>query len=1297
MALSPWAASRPFVLSLVATLAAFAQNVLADGEVDSNFVPPALPVSVWDVVPMADGSLLVAGGFPSSGTVPMNGLVKLTGTGTVDASFASGQEGITGGSVRCVSRQADGKFVLGGDFTKMHGVTRGKVARLNVDGTLDTSFNPGTGANGAVDTLAIQPDGKILVGGDFTQWNGQSRVGLVRLNTDGSLDTSFANLSSLVTFPGGEWVKWVALQPVNTAPHYAILVAGVFHHNANGGLHSGIIRLKPDGTLDTTFEALKGGQMNSGNNTYAVVSSLAPQMDGKVLVGGRFSHFNGQAASGLIRLNANGTNDSDFRDNMDGGLTGGLEGHEILIQPDGRFVVVGLFSKAGGVNRSNVARFNANGTLDTTFTHPSSDASGVIGLALGADGGLFTGGTAPTNPTLTLRRLNSGLAAGFGTVEFASTAETVTEGNDVTLTINRTGASTEAASVNYQAVAVTAIPGADLPLTSGTITWAQGDTAAKTLVIHVPLDSMLEAPESFVVNLAVPMGAVRLGSAASATVTVQDGDVGSSQPTVFFAAPSSSANEGNGNVVTVDASLSITSGSDIQVPFTLSGTATAGTGKDYTFTPVSPLTIPAGSTSASLTFTLQEDTAPEGNETIIITLGVPASGAVLHVASSQHTLTIVDNESKPSFPAPLESRVVPVNSPNAIFNATAAGLPAPKVDWFYKGKVIAGLTNAPGVMMQNPQLSSAGTFAAKATNVHGSATTSAELVVVDTQEKTIVCALGANAVLPVTLAGVGSTFSWKHGTEAVSGSHYLNATTKSLTVKGTVATDFGSYTCKVNGPGPDSLEVAFKLKVVEAKPLFDTALIDLGTKVVSEPVSFNVKAELDLGTNDKFYAASFSASGLPSGLKIDPVTGVISGQPLAVSKPAGFSFTVKATNPKGTSTVPGKLVVNPLPDRLAGAYNLFVDRHDNFNPLGGRINFDVFSNGTLSGKCFLGAATHNFKGALNTSTATPGVATATIDIPRTGASTLVLVFSFDSATGYITTGNLANGVFNTPVSGWRNLWNPAPAVKPYAGYYTMACNPPLPVDAAIPQGNSVATFTVGATGACTIAGTAADGQSLSSACNVGPNGELILFTAASKGLSTMHGKVTITQGTPPDFVDNTISGASINWTRALSTDRVYRSGFTNVQLTAVGGRYIPPAGTALVMNCDDRDNNAELIFAEGGVPTGTPPSPNVNLRIKAKGAVTIQTTPNVRATSLTIYPATGLFKGGFSIDDPNPSNANKVEKRPATFNGVILRHSGGLSGCGWFLLQELSTPPAVTSTQTRKFSGQVRLEKKPAP
>jgi hypothetical protein len=357
-------------------------------------------------------------------------------------------------------------------------------------------------------------------------------------------------------------------------------------------------------------------------------------------------------------------------------------------------------------------------------------------------------------------------------------------------------------------------------------------------------------------------------------------------------------------------------------------------------------------------------------------------------------------------------------------------------------------------------------------------------------------------------------------------------------------------------------------------------------------------------------------------------------------------------------------------------------------------------NGTLTGNCILGASTHKFSGALDSSSSTPTVATASISVPRTGKSTLTFTFSFDAATGYLTSATLADSAITTPVQGWRNVWNPVPVSTPYAGFYTLAFDPAAAPDPAVPQGNGCAGFTVAANGAITgFSATLADSTAFTLVGNVGPAGEIMLWQSLYAGKGSLQGALDITSGVAPGFTDSTLAGTGIHWTRPSGTGRIYAAGFTDTLLNAVGGRYNAPSATQIVMGCDDKDKNARLEFAEGGVPTGAigfpPLSPNVELRIKPGGTNLVQTVPNVRATSVTITPGTGLFTGSYTLNDPNVATG-KIEPRKASFTGRIVPTGSGLTGFGWFLLPEFSNPngsPKMTTTTSKMLSGQVSLIK----
>ncbi len=185
--------------------------------------------------------------------------------------------------VYTVVLQPDGKIIIGGLFTSYIGTTRNHIARLNTDCSLDNSFDPGTGANNNVYTAALQPDGKIIIGGSFTTYNGTTRNCIARLNADGSLDNTF--------YPGSgadNSVKTITLQPDGK-----IIIGGHFTLY-NGTTRNSIARLNADGSLDNSFDPGTG----ANNNVYTTLR----QPDGKIIIGGLFTSYGNTGRNRIARI-----------------------------------------------------------------------------------------------------------------------------------------------------------------------------------------------------------------------------------------------------------------------------------------------------------------------------------------------------------------------------------------------------------------------------------------------------------------------------------------------------------------------------------------------------------------------------------------------------------------------------------------------------------------------------------------------------------------------------------------------------------------------------------------------------------------------------------------------------------------------------------------------------------------------------------------------------------------------------------------------------------------------------------
>lgn len=342
-----------------------------DGNLDPAFQNKnsGANLPVLSVVVQPDGKILIGGAFDKYNGVARPHIARLNADGSLDTSFNPG----IGASqnIYTIVLQPDGKILIGGDFAYYNEVARSKLARLNPDGSLDESFNPGTGANKPVRTIAVQPDGKIVAGGDFTLFNNTARDKIVRLNTDGSLDAGF-NAPTLNLFS----VYTIVLQSGNR-----ILVGGNTRDKFTV-TGQALLRLSGDGSLDSNFVA-------APEVTYGIVEAMAIQSNGKILLGGTFTN----PKNNIMRLNENGSYDSSFNP---GGSGATAYVHNIITHPDGRILIAGGFSSYNNIPRQYLAWLNPDGTLnnDSFPAFPLRTSSAVIvnSIALQATDKLLVGG-----------------------------------------------------------------------------------------------------------------------------------------------------------------------------------------------------------------------------------------------------------------------------------------------------------------------------------------------------------------------------------------------------------------------------------------------------------------------------------------------------------------------------------------------------------------------------------------------------------------------------------------------------------------------------------------------------------------------------------------------------------------------------------------------------------------------------------------------------------------------------------------------------------------------------------------
>jgi uncharacterized delta-60 repeat protein len=311
-------------------------RVAANGSLDSAYNPSVTGTGFAGVVSLAlqaDGKAIIGGLFSQVSGVARTNIARLKTDGTLDTAFNPGT-GVTGTDayLNAVKLQSDGKALIGGIFTGYNDASRNNIARLTTTGALDTTFNPGSGTDGEVAAIAVQPaDGKVLIGGSFTAVNGATHHGIARLNTNGSPESAFNP-----DIDGS--VLAIAVQP-----DHKILIGGAFTE-INDAPRNGIARLNTDGTLDTTFNPAAGADKE--------VDVLAVQPNGRIVIGGKFTTVGGVERRRIARLKPDGALDTNF----DPGTGATWTVFAVTLQPDGRVLIGGAFQTIEGVSRNGVAR-----------------------------------------------------------------------------------------------------------------------------------------------------------------------------------------------------------------------------------------------------------------------------------------------------------------------------------------------------------------------------------------------------------------------------------------------------------------------------------------------------------------------------------------------------------------------------------------------------------------------------------------------------------------------------------------------------------------------------------------------------------------------------------------------------------------------------------------------------------------------------------------------------------------------------------------------------------------------------
>ncbi|MGZ4972148.1 MAG: immunoglobulin domain-containing protein [Limisphaerales bacterium] len=698
----------------------FTTNCLAGpGAIDPTF-NAVVNGPVYATVVQPNSRILIAGSFSTVNNISRGRIARLFSDGSLDLTFLTNASGASS-MVRAMVVQPDGRILIGGDFSTVNSQTRFGVARLNVDGTLDGTFTATNSFSGSVRAIALQADGKVLLGGSFNVQSGRY-VNLIRLNTDGSVDTSInTNL-----FISGT-INALAVQTDGR-----ILVGGTFSSIGFGLTRNNIARLETDGTPDVTFPNSSSTGAGGG------VNSIIVQNDGKILIAGAFTSVNSTSRGRIARLNVDGSLDNTFNNS---GASSTV--YCMATQDNGNVFLGGIFSSYNGTFRSGLARTFPDGTLDTTFLNGQSGAQPVDCSAFQSDGKLLVGGEFfsinNTNRSY-LARLYGDLYPPEIITQPQSKSTNV--GASVTFTVNANNPT----PVNFQ----WRKNGADIP------------------------GATLNAYPLFNVQLA------DTGS-YSAFLTDSAGGTTSSNAVLVVGIPPVIANQ--------PASLVVTQGQTATFTVGVSGTPLSYQWFKYPGPPV----IGATNATYSIASTTQNNSG---------SYWVVATNFLGKATSSIVTLTVIAPATIVAQPA----SITVGEGSNAVINATVDGTTV-TTQWYKNGVPSGSLDTRSGQTLRsypinNAQFSDAADYFFIASNIFGVVTSQVATVtiqrfppIINTQPASQNVPVGGQMTVFVEAAGTTLNYQWqKDGFDIV-------GETAPLLLRTNVAlTDAGSYTVTISNP-----------------------------------------------------------------------------------------------------------------------------------------------------------------------------------------------------------------------------------------------------------------------------------------------------------------------------------------------------------------------------------------------------------------------------------------------------------------------------------------------------------------
>ncbi len=604
------------------------------GSLDTSFNPgsgtDSQVLAIVEVIVAGERKTLIGGGFSSFNGFASRGLARVNDNGTADKTFNTG--GGVNGTVYAILIQRDSKIVIGGDFLSVGGVSIRNIARLNADGSVDTTFNiPSQGVDDVVRALALQDDDSIILGGSFHTVSGAPANGIARLLPNGAFDSSFIGL------PGANGpVFAMAIQPDG-----AILVGGDFNSFHGLGINR-LVRLGFDGNVDPSI--------NFGTGPNAYVSSIALEANRRILIGGGFTEVNGIPRAHLAALYGGsivGNGQIEFTA-ANYSVTENVGTALVTIRRvGGTMGSVGVILTTSGLSAVNGSDYSDLSTnlifaegetfktvAVTIINNDIADLDRTVSLSLSQVTG---GATVGDQPFAVLTIQNDDTEVGFNRGSY-SVGE-VAVGGGALITVERKGLISLPLTVDYFTSGQTASPGSDYTDVSGSLFFPKGVRTA-TFTIPIIDDLIIEGTETVSLNLSVNGGGSVILKPASATLSIIDDDFAPGE--LNFRSSLFTVDEGAGTAAVVVERLNGKSGL-VTVEYSVSPIS-ASEGTDYT--PVSgQLVFQDNVASATISIPIIQDLIRESTEYLSVQLRNVTGGATLGISDT--TVAIRDDDFGP--------------------------------------------------------------------------------------------------------------------------------------------------------------------------------------------------------------------------------------------------------------------------------------------------------------------------------------------------------------------------------------------------------------------------------------------------------------------------------------------------------------------------------------------------------------------------------------------------------------------------------------------------------------------------